>query len=267
MIESLTSFTIRGMDILLGWLLHWPSDLQIFAVAVGSALILAGVRVWTTDQDLLGRCRQDRARLKALIREAKKRGERQVVARHRATSSAVSLKQLRQEARPLLASLLPLVLLATWSFQRLAFHPIEVGKPFQFSAEFPLSFVGKLAHLVPMPGLHTQNGWIQEITAATQQGTGVWQLTADASPEPYPLRLRVDGTSLTHPVRVGASTYEVPVQRHRENDIVTEVRLKPVRLFGVLPEIALFQFPPWLVAYLVLVIPATWLLKKTLRIV
>ena len=59
MVSQLTNF----MDHLLGWLLRFPSDLQLFAVAVGSALILSAVRIWTTDQDLLKRCRQDKARL------------------------------------------------------------------------------------------------------------------------------------------------------------------------------------------------------------
>jgi len=266
-LETLTNLIVRAMDVLLGSLLRLPSDVQLFTIALGSALILALVRLWTTDQDLLRRCRHDKARLKTLLREAKKRGDREAMKRHRATSGAVALKQLRQEARPLLASLLPLVLLATWSFERLAFHPLKAGEPFEFAARFPLSAIGEIAHLVPTPGLRTHNGWIQEISAATRHGAGVWQLTADGRREPYPLRLRIDESSLTHPVRVAAPTYEEPLQRHSGSEIVTEVRLRPIQLFGVVPGIAPLHFPPWLVAYLMLVIPATWAFKKALRIV
>ena len=109
MLERLNHWIVAVMDVLLGWLLRLPSDLQLIAVALGSAIILTAVRVWTSNQDLLRRCRDDKARLKTLIREAKKRRERIAVRRHRSTLGMIAMKQLRQEVRPLLASLLPIV--------------------------------------------------------------------------------------------------------------------------------------------------------------
>ncbi len=45
-----------------------------------------------------------------------------------------------------------------------------------------------------------------------------------------------------------------------------EVRLRPARLFGVVPGIPAVGFQPWLVAYLLITIPLVPLLKRTLRI-
>ena len=73
MLDRLSDFIVRLMDVPLGWLLRLPTDAQLFIVAIGSALILAVVRKFTSNQDLLRRCRADEARQKALLREAKAR--------------------------------------------------------------------------------------------------------------------------------------------------------------------------------------------------
>ena len=46
----------------------------------------------------------------------------------------------------------------------------------------------------------------------------------------------------------------------------TEVKLRPVKLFGVVPGLPALLFPAWLVAYLLIVIPSVPLIKKVLRI-
>lgn len=68
---ALHHLIVAMMDCLLGWLLRFPSDVQLIGIAILSAVVLTGVRFWTSNQDLLRRCRADKARLKTLIREAK----------------------------------------------------------------------------------------------------------------------------------------------------------------------------------------------------
>jgi hypothetical protein len=48
--------------------------------------------------------------------------------------------------------------------------------------------------------------------------------------------------------------------------LATELKLRPVKLFGVVPGIPALNFPAWLTGYLVLVIPITFLLRKMLRV-
>lgn len=270
MLSALNDFIVAMMDYLLGWLLHFPSDVQLIVVAILSAVVLTAVRLWTTDQDLLRRCRADKARLKTLTREAKARSDRDAITRHRATLGMIAMKQLRQEAGPLLASFVPIVMLATWALSRLEFHPLKASETVEFAADFPISAVGKIAHIVPGDSLTAKPGWIQEITATTGQepvrGTAIWALSTTSGPEPRRLQVRFNGKTFVHPIRVGVGRYEPPVQTHDENVLATELKLRPVKLFGVVPGIPALNFPAWLTGYLILVIPVTFLLRKMLRV-
>jgi len=270
MLERLNNWIVSVMDVLLGWLLRLPSDLQLIVVALGSAIILTAVRVWTSNQELLRRCRDDKARLKILLREAKERKDRTAVQRHRSTLGMIAMKQLRQEGRPLLASLLPIVLLATWAFARLEFHPPSANEPVEFSAYFPISAVGRIAHIAPGEGVVAANGWLQEIAAVADQGPAhgmaTWQLTASARAEPHPLQIRFDHRTFEHAIRTGARTYESPVCAHDEHVLTTEVKLRPVKLFGVVPGIPALHIPPWLTAYLLIVVPCVFILKRVFKI-
>jgi uncharacterized membrane protein (DUF106 family) len=238
----------------------------LFIIAIGSALILAGVRKFTSDQDLLRRCRADQARQKALLREAKTRKDADAVKRHRATLGMIALKQFRQEGRPMLASLLPIVLLATWAFHRLEFHPPGAGEVVEFTARFPLSAVGKITHIAPVEGVRAESGWLREIVAVSDHGEATWRLSATESSAPHLLRVRYGGRTYEHPLRAGVRTYDAPVEMHDEKLIATEVKLRPVKLFGIVPGIPALLFPAWLVAYLIIVIPSVPVIKRVLRI-
>jgi uncharacterized membrane protein (DUF106 family) len=269
-LDRLSDFIVRVMDLPLGWLLRLPSDVQLFIVAIGSALILAVVRKFTSNQDLLRRCRADQTRQKALLREAKARKDGDAVKRHRATLGMIAIKQFRQEGGPMLASLLPIVLLATWAFHRLEFHPPAAGEPVEFTASFPISAVGKITHIAPVEGVAAPDGWLREIVAVTDHGPAhgeaTWRVSAAASPAPHVLRVRYGGQTYEHPLQAGAPTYEPAVKTHDERLTATEVKLRPVKLFGVVPSLPALFFPPWLVAYLLIVIPSVPLIKRVLRI-
>jgi uncharacterized membrane protein (DUF106 family) len=265
-LERLSDFIVRLMDVPLGWLLHLPSDAQLFIVAIGSALILAGVRKFTSNQDLLRRCRADQARQKVLLREAKARKDVDAVKRHRASLGMIALKQFRQEGRPLLASLLPIVLLATWAFHRLEFHPLAAGEVVEFTARFPISAVGKITHIAPVDSVAAEHGWLQEIVAVGDHGEASWRLSARGSSAPYVLRVRYGGGTYEHPLRAGALTYVSPLKTHDEKLTATELKLRPVKLFGVVAGLPALLLPAWLVAYLLIVIPSVPLIKRVLRI-
>ena len=269
MLERLSESTLRLMDILLGWLLRLPSDVQLCLLAIGSAAIITAVRARTTNQDLLRRCRDDKARLQVLMREAKARKDRPAVQRYRTTLGQIALKQFRQEGRPFLVSLLPIALLATWAFHRLEFHPPIVGETVEFTARFPISAAGRLVHIAPVDGVSAENGWLQEIVPVTGPGLAhseaKWHLS-DGTPALQTLAVRFAGQTYDHPLRVGAPTYEPTVRQHDEHLVATEVSLRPVKLFGCVPGLPALLFPPWLVAYLLIVIPSVPLLKRVFRV-
>lgn len=267
MLSDLNDWIVGTMDRLLGSLLHFSSDVQIIVVAFLSAAVLAAVRFLTANQDLLRRCQEDKRKQKLLLRSAKSRADKSAAKRHRTTLGMIAMKQLRQEFRPLFASLIPIILLATWALSRLEFHALKPGEAAEFSAYFPLSAIGKIAHLTPQDGVTVQNGWIQEIAAVTDQGPAhgiaTWRITAERSTA---LQLRFDKQTYTHPIRVGDFRYESPVESHGDHVLATEVKLRPVRFFGIVPGIPAIHFPAWLVGYLLVVIPATLTLKRVMGI-
>ncbi len=73
------------------------------------------------------------------------------------------------------------------------------------------------------------------------------------------------GQTLRHPLRVGQKRYEPPILLH-ESDTATWVELKQVRLFGIVPGVPWLFLAPWLAAYLIIVIPFVFILRRVLRI-
>ena len=49
---------------------------------------------------------------------------------------------------------------------------------------------------------------------------------------------------------------------YHDGDVVTELQMKPRKLFNIVPGIDVIGFPPWLVAYLIIVLPLVPLMKR-----
>lgn len=257
-------------DLLFGWLLRLPTDLALLLVALGSSAMLAAVRRWTTDQDLLRRCAADKKRLKDLIRQAKARREGEAVQRHRSTMARVGMMQMRQEWRPLLAAIVPLAILATWAFGRLEFHWPRGGEDIRVVAHFPAASAGRLVHIVPLPGIEAPEGWVREIrevkVGGQTGGEAEWVLRGEGRLDPYVLTFRHGHSSYEHPILVGAGKYLPPLVFHDDELMATEARLRQVRLLGVVPGVPALGIAPWMLAYLILVLAAFPVVKWCLRL-
>ena len=283
MLEWINHAILTLADPLLNGLLRLPTDLALAIVAVGTGSIITFSRLFTTDQDLLRRCDQDKKRLKELIREAKRLKDTAAVKRYRLTLNMIGMTTMRQEGWPLLAALLPIALLGTWCFQRLAFVPPKAGETVAVRAYFPVSAAGDLAHLVPQTGLRevspatsgVRERWIQEIAKESEPGAGAaanavatWHLQADANANPYRLQIRYGTCTVEKELRVGQAVYSSDMQLYDERQPVIGVELvmKPVKLFGLVPGIKGMHLPPWLVAYFLIAIPSVSVIKRVARI-
>jgi len=229
------------LDFLFGWLLWFPSDVTLFAVALLTGLSLTLVRKWTTGQELLGRAAADEKRLGQLIKEAKKARKKDDVARYRITKAQIGMVKLKQEGKPLLYSLLPVALLATWAFARLEFIPPKPGEAVEVTATAPLSSAGAIVHIVPETGIAAETGWVQQFVAEGESATAVWLLKSDAA-------LQADQLTA----------------RRANGDVSLTLSLKERRLFGIVPGLP--GLPAWLVGYLIIVCALVPLLKRVLRI-
>jgi hypothetical protein len=173
----------------------------------------------------------------------------------------------------------PIAVLGTWCFQRLAFVPPRAGEAVLLRAYFPVSAVGELAHVVPQEGLREvsredspgSGRWIQEITSDTPgpdgiaaNGIATWKIQAEARPQPYTLAIRCKTTTVEKALLVGQPFYSPDVESYGGDQAVisAQIEMKPVKLLGLVPGIDCLLMPPWLVAYFLIAIPAVSLIKR-----
>lgn len=291
MLEAAGNFIVAAMDYLLGWVLYLPRDLMLFTVAVLTSAMLSFVRLFSTDQDWLKRAAADRKRLGELIKQAKRRGDKQARKRHKATLTLIKLKSLRFEAKPLLYAVVPIALLATWCFSRLGFHPPAPGETIEVRAYLRTSAIGRLAHLLPQEGLRAEGGWVRRVVkdrpgpaegwwdgfnARSRSWLGVdpplealasWRIKADGREGVRVLKLRCAGRTYEKELLVGCRRYAPAARAYQDGPVqFIELAMRPVKLFGVIGGIDVLYLPPWLVAYLLIAIPFVGILKRVFRI-
>jgi hypothetical protein len=300
MFEWLNNTIVSGMDYVVGWLLRLPSDLALILLAVMTSLAMVLIRKWATDQDFLRRCDADRKQQVKLIKQAKAARDKQAVKRHKDVVTAIKFRATKYELKPLLFSLLPVALLATWGFGRLGFHPPQAGEELTVRAYLPTLAIGtRYPYLDPVDGLEalpTRPGqaspWVQEVVTDTADskggGVAIWKIRGQASPRPYLLQMPYEHKLYKRELLIGQPTYSEPVAiAGGDPSVVMEVPLKPRKLFGVVPgfmELLRYMrlpavwsavgwsfpqaefLPPWVMAYLLIAIPLVSLLKRALRI-
>jgi len=261
------------MDLVLGWTIHLPMDVRLLILAIGTSAILTFVRVFTTNQSLLARCRDDKRTLKGLLRQAKRDGDKEAVGRYRTTIGMIGIQAMKAEFRPLLVSLLPIACLACWAAARMSYVPPVPGEPIEVRAYTATVAIGDLVHIVPADGLDAEGGWIRRVTADTDEagnvvnGVATWTLRPGFREEPYRLLFRHGGRTVAQNLISDGMRAAVGLASHGDEGVVmTEVVMEPYRFLGVVPGWARIAVPPWLVAYMLIAVPFVVVLKRLTRI-
>jgi hypothetical protein len=270
MLDTWNKLSVEVGDVLLGWLLRLPRDMTLVAVALFTALLMIGVRRLTTNQDRLRRAAEDGRRLKQLCREARREGDKKSLQRYKTTRSLIGLVKLKAEGLPLLVSLVPIALLATWALYRLEYLPVRPNEAVELAVYTPVADAGEVIHVVPLDGVTADGGWVRQVHAVTEEegqpyGLATWKLRAERKPEPYTLTFRIKERSFDRELRVGQRTYAPPVVDHGD-DYVSEWKREPFHWLGLVPGIAAVGLPAWLIGYVILVVPLTLLLKRLLNV-
>ena len=272
MLDKLNDLCLLVADPLLNWMLYLPRDLALIIVAVCTALILTVVRRFTTRQDLLKRRDLDKKRLKQLIREAKGEKDKQAVRRCRTTLQQINMRNLSAEILPLLASLIPIALLAVWAFARLAYLPPQAGKPIKVMLYTPVSCVGDYVHIVPQEGIRAEDGWLRRVKESPKEkkgpvnGIAEWTFVCEQRETPYVLKFRRRGRTCEKELIVDGLRYaaqQVPYGDHPHEQIALD--LAEYRPLGILPGWKKIGLQPWLLGYLIVVLPLAFVLRPLLR--
>lgn len=301
MFEAINDFVANGMDYVLAWILYLPRDVKLFLVAIMTSTLMTVVRVWTTDQEWLGRADADVKRLGELIKQAKREGDTEAKKRRKATVNLIKLKGLKFEGKPLLWVIIPVALLATWCFTRLAFEPPKTGEAVEVRLYAAKSAIGNFPHLILPEGSgltfgenanavqeivpdepmtyegfwdRSVNGfvggymhWLPWYGEQPLGGVARWRITPTTEgDQTHVLTFVYGGKTYQKELRAGGLYYPAQFQFYDDNVQAIEIVMKPVKLGGVIGGIDWLVIPGWLLAYLVIVIPFVTILKRVLRI-
>lgn len=301
MLETINNFCTTVMDFVLGWSLSLlPRDLILVLVALLTSLTLTGVRVFTTNQDMLKRMKADKGRLKQLIREAKARGDREAVKRHKGIFQTIGMKSFKYEGLPLLASIVPIAFLAVWAFARLGYVAPGEGTKTRLVVDFPLYANGDFVSLVPRPGMAVDgNNWVRRVEKkevkfdargrlpvvlwgkhpanipenTVEKAQAVWEVSCRKEANAYPLDFRFRGQTLDHQLIVDGRTYYSPLGTWVDGTVNLQMDLPEYKFLGFIPSLDFYwkgqcvlPLDAWLLGYLLIVIPLALLLKPILRI-
>jgi len=293
MLEAMNNLMMSLMDMLMGWMLYLPKDVALGIVAVATAAILTLVRPFTTNQDLLRRCKADKQKLKGLIQQAKVKKDKEAVGRYRATVAAIGMKAMKAEGKPLLIAIIPIALLAVWCFGRLGFEAPTPEEPVKVMAYFPQSSIDGVAHITPVDDVEAKTGWVQKITQDPAPGPGgavngwaSWELAAKASEKPYMLALRHQGKTYEKELLVNGRAYSPTLEFYDESGAgvqAIQLDLPTYKPFGFVPKIEIpqswvektggvlalfswFVLDAWLVGYLLIAVPFVFVRRWALKI-
>jgi len=269
--DMLHHWILTAGDLLLGWLLHLPRDLALFVVAIGTALLLTVVRIWTTNQRMLQSCKQDKRTVKRLLKAAKKNKDKERVAQLQQTMGQIGMASFRSEAKPLLASLLPIIIIAMWCMGRIGYLPPNENEPVQLNVYAPVLQINTLAHVVPQEGVTAETGWVQKFTEDADEhgtiaaGAAEWSFRCKKRKEPYALEIRTGDRTITAELAVNGKKYSPPVTVYGDHPSEKiQVVLAEYKPFGVVPGAGGMQ--PWIIGYLLIVVPFSLLSKRLLKI-
>ncbi|MBA4388106.1 MAG: hypothetical protein C0404_09005 [Verrucomicrobia bacterium] len=293
-LDVVNTFIVNATDYIFGWILYLNRDVALFTVAILTSACLTFIRKWTTDQNWLTRADADARRLGQLIKEARKTRDKEAVRRHKDTITTIKVKSMKFEGKPLLWALLPIGLLATWAFGRLAFVPPRVDETVDVKMYLPKTAVGQYVHIAPEDGIEAVGGWVQPVVddawpkpaniwdkynmmsyhyvfnklgALPQpEGVAVWKLIAKDS-RIHTLKIRYNGRTYEKEFFAGRRQYPVSFSTYTDTTVQgVEVAMKPLKLFDWVGALDVLWLQPWIVAYLLIAIPFVSILKKVFKI-
>ena len=263
-----TETLLRCGDYLLGWLLYLPRDIRLIALAVLTSLLLSIVKKAVADREWLSRAKCDLKRLKALLKNARKEKDSESLERYRYTRAMIQLKQLRYELKTLAWVMLPLLLIGSWSWHRMEFEPPTKDSSFEVILRTPASSIGQVAYLVPNDATHVDN-WVKPIVQSGNSaypGIAIWSVTPSPISGMARLSLRSGNNTYEQPVLTGGRYYQVPQFTQHGEGWRTELKMREVKLFGVLPGVRRLGFPPWVTAYVLLVVLLLPISRRCFRV-
>lgn len=189
-------------DLLFGWTSFFGATVALSIVGVLSGLAVILFQKYASNQDLLGRCKEDLKILKARMREAKKAGDPEGARRLQGLSGRIGGKYMWAALKPALWTVPIIGVVGLWAGARLGYLPVRPGEPLTVVAHFEDAAEG-WAHVVPgggfavegpavaAPGVHEGAGGKQARWTVKALGEGESTLRIRHGGRSYELRVPV----------------------------------------------------------------------------
>jgi len=201
----------------LGWTSWLGPVAAVAVVGVLSGVVIILIQKYGSNQGLLGRCREDLKDLKRRIKEAKKAGDKETLARLSGLSRRIGGKYMGRSLLPALWTVPLITVVGLWTGSRLAFVPVRPGDFVEVIAHFEDGASG-FAHVVPGGDLSLEGGAISAVEVPRDGGgrQARWKVRAGQA---------ADSRFL---VRHSDRSYEVPLPVARRGGRPPE----PVKIFN-----------------------------------
>jgi hypothetical protein len=222
-------------DALLGWTALLGTVGAVTAVGILSGIVIILIQKYGSNQDLLGRCREDLKELKRRLKDAKKAGDKETLKRLSGLSGRIGAKYMGRSLLPALWTVPLITVVGLWTGARMAFQPVRPGDVVEMVAHFedgaggfahvlagnPLSVEGPAiaAIEVPKDGRGRQALW--KVRAA---GEGESSLRVRHSDRTYEVALPVKARGGRPPASVVVFNEQSPAQDQLQ---AVELRLRP----------------------------------------
>jgi uncharacterized membrane protein (DUF106 family) len=255
----MVAFLNPFFDTVFGWLLVIPPFWSILILSLLVSLIIVVITKFTTDQDLMKRLKGESKELQKQMKTLKEHPEKLMAVQKQ--QMEMSMKMMRQSFRPMIWTLIPILLIFGWMQDRLAYEPIMPDQEFSVKLQFEKG-VGKLLINASAP-----EGIIVTGATSKEVSDGVAIFTFRAEEEGHytapGLNFNIDGKDYTKDVIVTAKrNYVAPIKQVRDG-IVRSIETMHDKVKVI--RIGTFSLS-WLWSYIIFSIFFSSVLRKLLKV-
>jgi len=239
-----------------GWVLPFPSWISIFIISFILTLVTTLIYKYTTNQSEMKRLKEDTKMYQKKLKELK--GNPKKAMEMQKQAMAVNMEYMKHSFKPMLYTMLPLLIIFGWLSAHYAYEPLHPSTPFNVSV-YTQGLEGKEISLEALPEL-----MISEAKKTVQNEQATWTLQGPAGD--YKLIAAQEGNTADRKLLIsGERKYENPLGVIKNGPIqkfiIHNNELQP---FG---SFSLFGWHPgWIGAYIIFSIALSTLIRKLMRV-
>ncbi len=255
----MVAFLNPFFDSIFGLLLVISPFWSILILSLFISLIIVLITKFTTDQNLMKHLKDESKVLQKQIKELKGHPEKQMEIQKKHMES--SMKMMKQSFRPMLFTLIPILLIFGWMQDRLAYEPINPAEEFSVRIQLEKDLGKTLINATAPEGIVLTSDANKEVS----DGIAIFTFRAD-EPGTY------SAPGLTFSVNGKSYTKEILITEDRKYfDPIMSVRDKTVKSIETVHEkvkvikIGTFSLS-WLWSYIIFSVFFSSVLRKLLKV-